>query len=384
MHRSLIGSSRLFVFALLSTLVATGTSPARDLSPKPGFRVRLEASAVGASVDAAGAQKLTGLTANGRGTWPPKGTSEPAELQLLLPKGAERSATLLVLVLDRPANGDPLVSVEAASKPTRGFKAAFQETIDEPGRRTLRVTVPKGRRAIQVRVGGASKGAAVARIQDARIYNLDPKGRNDYWLFIGASITAGAVKPDTFAKELAARFPGYEPYVANEAVSGWGAGKLLAELPAILERHPHARYVAIHIGGNDVSGNRPWPGGRDRLNTRVEKILQQLVAAGKVPILARLTFRAYKAKDGKPAVGPPEGGSGPYVENIYDPLIAKYCPDFFDRRTKKGRVNLYDWFQAHPEEIGGDGIHLKAAGSKSFRRIFAEGAGDVIYPGQGR
>ncbi|MHC4830075.1 MAG: hypothetical protein ACYTFT_06925, partial [Planctomycetota bacterium] len=88
MHRSLIGSSRLFVFALLSTLVATGTSPARDLSPKPGFRVRLEASAVGASVDAAGAQKLTGLTANGRGTWPPKGTSEPAELQLLLPKGA--------------------------------------------------------------------------------------------------------------------------------------------------------------------------------------------------------------------------------------------------------------------------------------------------------
>lgn len=147
-------------------------------------------------------------------------------------------------------------------------------------------------------------------------------------------------------------------------------------MPRILAAHPHARYVTIHIGGNNVSQKRPWPGGADAIRDDLVAILEMVRTAGKVPVLARLSFRAYQ---GDRPVPPEQNGSGPYVTALYDPLIRQYCPAFWDEKAGRGAVDAYTWFREHPDELSGDGIHVNAKGAESWNRLWAEGAGPVVY-----
>lgn len=226
--------------------------------------------------------------------------------------------------------------------------------------------------------GGSAKGIDLV---DIGLYGLRPGDpqRHDYWLIVGASIQEQSIRNEVFNGMVRERHPGYDPVIFNLGVGGWRTGNLLKALPTFLERHPQAAYVGIHIGGNNVSGHRPWPGGAAQLEADLEKIIGMIQDAGKVPILSRLSYRAYKAKGDKGPVPPEENGSGPYVEKIYDPMIAKHCPAFFDKATQKGVVDAYSWFKEHPEELSPDGIHVNKTGEISWNRLWAEGAGDVVY-----
>lgn len=374
----------LLGLGLLACALAPRALAQPELRPLPQARLRLAPGAIGASVELEAARRLPGLVSGieqGQG-WPRTVQLGEAELVLALPAGAERSPWLLVVELEpgRAPSAGALVLLgrSAPAGPPRQL-AALGLGAGPPG--PWRVAVPAGQRTLQLRLRAQSAAGPLPALGRVRLYRLDPQGRrNDYWLFLGASLTAAGIGDgEPFARAIRVRYPGYEPYVANEAVSGWTAGRLRRELPAILERHPHARYVAIHIGGNDVSAHRPYPGGAEALERELTAILRTVQRAGKVPVLARLSYRAYRAQAGKPAVPPAANGSGPYVTAIYDPLIAQYCPAFYDRTAGRGLVDLYGYFEAHPELLGADGVHLRRAGYERWPELWAETAGAVVY-----
>lgn len=214
------------------------------------------------------------------------------------------------------------------------------------------------------------------KVSDIALHSLDAPGPRDYWLVVGASIQAQSIRQKTFHDMVAQRYPDYDPIIFNLAVGGWRSDDLLKALPGFLKDHPNASYVCIHIGGNNVSQRRPYPGGADELKSDLIATLDMIKASGKTPILSRLSYRAYK---GDNPVPPEENGSGPYVTTIYDPLIKQYCPDFFDPATGKGIVDGYGYFKAHQDELLPDGVHVKPAGEESWNRLWAEQAGGVIY-----
>ena len=213
------------------------------------------------------------------------------------------------------------------------------------------------------------------RLADVGLYSLRPGATHDYWLCVGASIQEQSVRHADFKRLVGERF-GHDPVLFNRAEGGWTSTHLRRALPDILARHPHATYVLIHIGGNDVSGYRPYPGGAAVLKKNLKAILETVRAAGKVPIPARLSYRRYRSS---PRVGPESAGSLPYVEKIFDPLIERYAPAFFDPEARRGRVDAYSWFREHPTELKRDGIHPNARGRASWNRLWVDSAGPVVY-----
>jgi lysophospholipase L1-like esterase len=383
-------TQRQTALLLLCLMLGLARSPRAEaknsLAPAAGWRLRLAVDRVAGS--SAGAAAIPGLCKDTGRAWP-QSERGPVTLDLALPE-ARKSALLLVVSIDAATDEDVSLRLSGSRKPGKGLKVldermvAVRSSKSVRGPRLAHLTFPKGAsRVARLQLVQEADGPS-PKIARLRVYRLDKKGRNDYWLFLGASLTVGGTKPDTFAEELRRQHPGCDPYVANEAISGWSSRHVLAALPAFLKEHRHARYVAIHIGGNNVSAARPYPGGADRLGRELEQILRQIREAGKLPILARLTYRAYKAKGKKPGVPPEANGSGPYVKKLYDPLIRKHCPDFYDAKEGRGTVDLYGYFKAHSEEIGGDGIHLRGTGYASWRRLWAQLAGGRIYRGKPR
>jgi lysophospholipase L1-like esterase len=242
----------------------------------------------------------------------------------------------------------------------QGYRLWKVELPASPKQRWLRIAV------------SAEEPLAVGSIG---LYSLDPDGGNDYWVVLGASIQAQSIRNDVFKQMVAERY-GYDPVIFNTAVGGWQTSDVRDALPRILGEHPHARFVVIHIGGNNVSLNRPYPGGEREIRDDLVAVLEGIAAADKVPILSRLSYRAYKWD---PLVPPEENGSGPYVTAIYDPLIRESCPLFFDEATGRAVVDAYGWFKSHPEELANDGIHVNEAGETSWNRLWAEHAGKIVY-----
>lgn len=250
---------------------------------------------------------------------------------------------------------------------------AAGEHVREQGCRLWKVELPAGPTSRWLRVTlSADEPFAVANIG---LYSLDPQRPNDYWVVLGASIQAQSIRNEVFKQLVAERY-GYDPVIFNTGVGGWQTQDVRDALPRILAEHPHARFVAVHIGGNNVSLNRPYPGGADAISDDLVAILDAIEAAGKVPILSRLSYRAY---GGDNPVPPEEHGSGPYVTAIFDPLIRERCPLFFDFEAGRGIVDAYGWFKAHPEELAEDGVHVNEAGQMSWNRLWADRAGEVIY-----
>ncbi len=301
---------------------------------------------------------------------------QPVWLALRLPAGPE--AALLTF---EPLGGKGRLTVQASDDSTDGRDGAWQplaerEAVPNDGVLQKCEFPPRGRpRWVRLTLAPTEDPPKPLALRDLGLYTLDPGGANDYWVSTGASIQRQSVRHTAFKALVRARF-GYDPVLFNTAVGGWTTADLRRELPRILADHPHARYVTIHIGGNNVSQRRPWPGGADAMRDDLVAILGMVRDAGKVPIVARLSYRAYR---GEKPVPPEENGSGPYLTAIHDPLIRQYCPAFYDEAAARGVVDPYTWFRDHPDELAGDGIHVNPKGEASWNRLWAEQAGPVVY-----
>ncbi len=213
------------------------------------------------------------------------------------------------------------------------------------------------------------------RLADIGLYRLRKGAAQDYWLCLGASIQEQAVRHAAFKALVEERF-GYDPVLFNRAVGGWASRDLRRELAAILADHPHARFVLVHIGGNDVSAQRPYPGGAETLRANLRAIISAVTAAGKVPMVARLSYRRYRSS---PRVGPEANGSLPYVLEVYDPLIRELTPWLYDAAAARGRVDAYGWFRTHPDTLKPDGIHPNTAGRAAWNRLWVDAVGPLVY-----
>ena len=240
------------------------------------------------------------------------------------------------------ANGTWRTAVAVSANPVRTRAHA----VDFTGQRWLRMVVTKLPEKVH-RWG--------LQLDEIDVHDLS-KGGDDVWLFLGDSITAGVFDrapghQPSFAEAVARRHPGYHPAMIQVGKGNLHHPDALALLERALALTPDARVVALGFGSND------W----DPVAFRKDLIavVERVRAAGKIPIVARIPFRA-DAKEDFPA------RLDVVVDAVTRELGLVPGPD------------LYGGFKAHPERLS-DGLHPDDAGSVEMSRLWAE-AVERLYP----
>ena len=201
---------------------------------------------------------------------------------------------------------------------------------------------------------------------------------------LGASIleggmeTAEAVKPAVAAYAAAAGFTGTLHSYAEGGHKVANAIQRHADARADLAGRPGPALYVMHIGGNNVSGARPYPGGAGVFAADYATLTDNIAAAGDRMIPLPLTKRLYGSGDpGYPNnsgdvvqgdAASEANGSKPYNEAIILPRIAEHAPDWLDADGAPW-VDPYAMVDADPDVLGGDGIH--GPGTALVRYIFA-------------
>ncbi|MFZ4632288.1 MAG: InlB B-repeat-containing protein [Patescibacteria group bacterium] len=212
---------------------------------------------------------------------------------------------------------------------------------------------------------------------------------NDYWVFVGASLVNMAVDYRNMSDAVKSEY-GYDPLIFNTGVSGTNIGWLDDNIDIILAAHPRAKFIAIDMGGNNVSFSRPYSSTtqtmRDSFVTDFRSVIQKIKNSGKVAIPARMTFRNYPHEyPGKPGVyggGMEQNGSLPFNTELLDPIIADMTPDFYDASAGHGAVDLYNYFLNNQWVLDGtDGVHPNVLGREFFDKIWRDTAFHFAYHG---
>ena len=187
----------------------------------------------------------------------------------------------------------------------------------------------------------------------------------EYYVAVGDSIT------------LAAGGRGYEPTLSDllrnskgipNTVANWGmAGATSADgarfISLPLSSVPWAKYFLVMFGTNDASLPAPIPSGKGKApgdagyrgsyKDNLQRILSAILAAGKIPCLAKVPYTNSSSID---------ASSIREYNVVVDELVAANNisitpPDF------------YSHFQDHPEEIS-DGIHPNKTGYESMAKLW--------------
>lgn len=371
--------------ALLTPSFAEAKPKKPKLQPEADWRLLIKPEQV--SSPDSGTKELKGLYNDEGKDWEPAGdgvvtldfdfSDKPAKYLLMVVELKGHSEDPVPLGLGGGKGGKSKFKTLSVMEVERRHKDRRK------GPRTAHLTVPCSKYP-NIRLMLGKKDAQKPVITRIRLYKLDKKSKNNYWVFVGSGITTGALDPWAFTQEVKKQFKGFEPYAINEGISGMGIRRLKSSIASILKKHPHSRYIAIHIGGVNVSQSRPFPTGSKQMRTDLEATLKTIIKAGKIPILARLSYRHYKEGKGKPAVPPESNGSGPYVENIFDPLIRKYCPHFYDKKARRGTVDIYGFFKARKDLLDDSGVMPKGDAHASWRKIWINGAAEVVYNGEAK
>jgi len=182
------------------------------------------------------------------------------------------------------------------------------------------------------------------------------RGGDDVWVFFGDSITSGVFDraPEhqpSFAEAVAARHPGYFPATVGAGFGSLHHSDAVRRIDEVLALNPDATVVALSFGSNDWD---PAAFRKDLL-----EVIRKVRAAGKVPIVPRIPYRADSKED-----------------------FAARLDAVVDAVTREERLvpgpDLYAWFRAHPERLM-DGLHPDPAGAVEMIRLWAEAAAP-LYP----
>ena len=161
--------------------------------------------------------------------------------------------------------------------------------------------------------------------------------------------------------------------VYNRATSGDTSANLLTKMPGYIAefagQESNTLFV-LHIGGNDISQQGPYPGGSSALETNYAAIINSLHAAGFQVAPTSITYR----------IAPASNPSEPYNESVVIPLIEDLTPEWMD-----GDVPVID-LNAFSNSIEGtgyevDGIHPNGFGEASIREYIAEKVSGMLVAG---
>jgi uncharacterized repeat protein (TIGR02543 family) len=211
---------------------------------------------------------------------------------------------------------------------------------------------------------------------------------DDYWLFLGASIVSMSIDYADMNEKIKDVY-GYDPLIFNHGNSGKTVGWLDDNIQDILDSHPKAKFVAVHIGGNNVSNTRPFSTMsdyyKDDFTDSYRSVINKIKAAGKIAVPGRLTFRDYENdQPDKPGVyggGLQENGSLPFNTEIIDPIIQELTPDFYNSDAGWGLVDLYNNILNNQELLNNDGVHPTFEGREVFRDFWKDTAFNYVYTG---
>jgi hypothetical protein len=361
----------LCAFALLLAAPASAAS-----RPDPNWRLPVRQSQLQAS---------SGAIQPGPSDGPPQfewqtrlSTDAPAAtLQVPAPR-SQRDALLVFAYVDvQPARAVRLTLETTAGQVVQTEEITAKE--DLVGRQRSLIARDHHGKPLTLRVALAepSSEAATVRLTRLQFFRLRPGMRPDGWMVVAASINIAAFRDtDRFWRMTRERYPNADPLMIHCAIGGWVIEHGIARAPEMLARHPQIRTVVVHIGGNNVSRNRPYPRGVTEIRNRMRELLQRLSGDEREVYLSRLSFRAYKRE---PVVGPEHLGSLPYNVRVYDPLIREFSPTLIDPVTGSPRMDPYTYFRDHPEELSEDGVHNNARGSESWVRLWLDAVGPLVY-----
>lgn len=257
-----------------------------------------------------------------------------------------------------------------------------------PGPYLQKIDLPVGE-SKWIRISLQNNDTVSNELKNIGLRKFSDTGEDDYWLFLGASITSMG-SDYSGLHERAMTTYNQDPIIFNRAFSGKTTSWLDDNIDAILAEHPKSRFVTIHMGGNNVSNSRPYTEAAtsylDDMDMEYRSIISKIQTAGKTAIPARLTFRAYPNEPGITpgtyAGGLPQYGSLPYNTNIIDPIIQSMTPDFYDNVAGHGSVDLYTGFLNNQEKLNTDGVHLLAEGTETWMDLWRDTAMKIVYTGK--
>jgi len=182
------------------------------------------------------------------------------------------------------------------------------------------------------------------------------RGGDDVWAFVGDSIAAEvfdqapAHRPG-FADWIARAHRGYRPLTLDVGLCRLRTFEALERMDEILALNADARVIAIQLGAND--------GTPEMLRPALEGIVAKVRAAGKIPVVARIS---YQTKYGPDYAAPKDAALDEVVR------AAGLLPG----------PDLYAWFRANPGELR-DGLHPTDRGAVETARLWADSAAP-LYP----
>ena len=194
----------------------------------------------------------------------------------------------------------------------------------------------------------------------------------DTWVFLGDSLTVATIGNGAkFKSEVKAAY-GVDIEVHNTSRVGKHSYEYVNEIDSILRKYPNAKYFPFMIGTNDVlhysDSQAKW------LQGHLVKVLDKIKAAGRVPILFRIPFRKYQGGDPLAA----------FNTKVYDPLIAKYSPQWFDKAKNRGLLDMHSFLKSNPSYLAGDGVHMTSAGNGAARKTIHVGLMAKVVYGRGQ
>lgn len=228
-----------------------------------------------------------------------------------------------------------------------------------------------------------SKMAAIGKYYADNWVNRPVAGRI---IILGASIEYQSFDASVFGEMLTSRLINatYGKYVPvfSKAVSGAYIADLDTNVNTYLsgfsvESYP--TYCPIHIGGNDVSDQRPFSGSTSgelsAFTSGLASIIGKVETAGFTPILTDISFRNY----GGTTIKNESAGSLPYNTQLVRPLMDA---DFL-RADGTPLIELYDAFKNnYTTWLEGDNVHPNATGEAGWRQQMCDTLGRYICTGE--
>jgi len=187
----------------------------------------------------------------------------------------------------------------------------------------------------------------------------------EYYVAVGDSITraGGGRGYEPTLSDLLKNSKGYPNTVANWGVDGATSADGAKNISFTLSTLPRAKYYLVMYGTNDARLPRPVPSGKGRrpgepeyngsYKNNLQKILSAILAAGKIPYLAKVPCTAWSSID----ILSIRDYNVVIDELVVANNIAVTPPDFFT------------YFQKHPAELA-DGLHPNKIGYESMANLW--------------
>jgi len=266
-----------------------------------------------------------------------------------------------------PGQSPGAYRIETSGDTTNGTDGTWDVVVtvaDNPVRERAHAFAFAGKSWVRVVVTAVAKPAGAAMMpagvtfDEIALYDVSAvvTGRpDDTWFFMGDSITVNAFRRQLgvgtgFDEQVHAARPDFRPALLDGGIGGELSNMGVQHIDDWLALNPDLQHVALMYGTNDSWGDKSPS--TTTFEENMTTIIQKVLAAGRVPIIARIPYSAQATKT--------LPGFNAIVDRLSTDNGLPCGPDF------------YAWFATHPDQLGPDGVHPSEDGYRSMNRLWAE------------